>query len=402
MIHFNCPHCDKAIRVRDEAAGRKGKCLGCGATIQVPKNSVRIASPTTTEMPNAVSLEKGEGGRTKTVITEWDEEAEEWVAVKDQSLDDAIDSVLNAGEEFGGKDTTDTSGPVPLTSTLIGVTEAVCPYCDHVLEKMPGRKKKCPACTKDIYVRTRPQDKVKILVREDQLLLVEEQWSIANGTHPQFLAGQKHRKTIAEAVNITGHVDADLEGVKDKLKKALAEGLLKGMHPRDIARSIIKNVAGVGKERAASIARTESSRAHAEGQLDSMKRMGADRLKVMVEWSTSKLGVTKRGNPSPCHLCAPLEGIVLTVDEAKGMIPRHPNCMCAFLPANVGESDENQVRSAAKIRKAIEKSIIAEIPEGSNRTLAEQKELSTWPGAKREISSVRPKPMITPRNKRKK
>lgn len=85
MIHFNCPHCDKAIRVRDEAAGRKDKCLGCGETIQVPQNSLRIASPTTTEMPNAVSLEKGEGGSMKNVVlTEWDEEEQEWVLADTQ------------------------------------------------------------------------------------------------------------------------------------------------------------------------------------------------------------------------------------------------------------------------------------------------------------------------------
>lgn len=85
MIHFNCPHCDKAIRVRDEAAGRKGKCLGCVETIQVPQNSLRIASPTTTEMPNAVSLEKGEGSSMiKSVLTEWDEEEEQWVLADTQ------------------------------------------------------------------------------------------------------------------------------------------------------------------------------------------------------------------------------------------------------------------------------------------------------------------------------
>lgn len=85
MIHFNCPHCDKAIRVRDETAGRKGKCLGCGETIQVPQNSLRIASPTTTEMPNAISLDKGEGGSMiKSVVREWDEEEQEWVLADTQ------------------------------------------------------------------------------------------------------------------------------------------------------------------------------------------------------------------------------------------------------------------------------------------------------------------------------
>ena len=36
MIRFNCPHCEKSIRVKGEAAGRKGKCPGCGQTVRVP------------------------------------------------------------------------------------------------------------------------------------------------------------------------------------------------------------------------------------------------------------------------------------------------------------------------------------------------------------------------------
>ncbi|MDP3478202.1 MAG: hypothetical protein Q8R88_00420 [Desulfoprunum sp.] len=70
----------------------------------------------------------------------------------------------------------------------IGNTEPICPYCDAAIDKMPGRKKKCPSCGEFIYVRTRPSDKKKILIREDQISAVEEQWAIANGTHEQFLA----------------------------------------------------------------------------------------------------------------------------------------------------------------------------------------------------------------------
>jgi len=38
-----------------------------------------------------------------------------------------------------------------------------------------------------------------------------------------------------------------------------------------------------------------------------------------------------------CPLCQPLEGVVLSVKEARGMIPRHINCRCAWIPAGVGE-----------------------------------------------------------------
>ena len=68
-------------------------------------------------------------------------------------------------------------------------------------------------------------------------------------------------------------------------------------------------------------------RAHNEGQLEAMEGLGAEEVGVAVEWSTSGLGVTKRGYPSPCKVCAPLKGIVLSLKEAHGLLPRHPNCV---------------------------------------------------------------------------
>ncbi len=65
---------------------------------------------------------------------------------------------------------------------------------------MPGRKTKCPACGESIFVRTRPQDKARILVREDQLLIVEEQWAIANGTHEQFLVERRRHDATTAAL----------------------------------------------------------------------------------------------------------------------------------------------------------------------------------------------------------
>jgi len=79
------------------------------------------------------------------------------------------------------------SSPLPEA----GNTEPVCPYCEADLEKMPGRKKKCPNCGEFIYVRTRPSDKKKILIREDQILIIEELWAIANDTYEQFLVKRK-------------------------------------------------------------------------------------------------------------------------------------------------------------------------------------------------------------------
>jgi DNA-directed RNA polymerase subunit M/transcription elongation factor TFIIS len=80
----------------------------------------------------------------------------------------------------------------------VGNTDAVCPHCNHAMEKMPGRKKKCPHCGEFMYVRTRPGDGLRVLVTKSQAEQIEEQWSIRNGTHEAYLA-EKARAASQEA-----------------------------------------------------------------------------------------------------------------------------------------------------------------------------------------------------------
>lgn len=56
-------------------------------------------------------------------------------------------------------------------------TEPICPYCGFRLEKAPGRKKKCPSCKKDIFVRGNPNTGQKTLVREDKVAEIERKYS---------------------------------------------------------------------------------------------------------------------------------------------------------------------------------------------------------------------------------
>jgi DNA-directed RNA polymerase subunit RPC12/RpoP len=78
--------------------------------------------------------------------------------------------------------------------TQIGETDSICPYCQTRLDNMPTRKKKCPSCKEDIFVRTRPLDEKKILIKESQIDEVEKQWAIKNGDLEQYYAKIKHRE----------------------------------------------------------------------------------------------------------------------------------------------------------------------------------------------------------------
>jgi hypothetical protein len=69
--------------------------------------------------------------------------------------------------------------------------KAECPYCDGVLNKVPGAKTKCPCCKKFIFVRTRPQDEVRVVVTAEGADKIDEEWRIINGTQEMFLENQR-------------------------------------------------------------------------------------------------------------------------------------------------------------------------------------------------------------------
>ena len=102
----------------------------------------------------------------------------------------------------------------PSLDKTIGETKAICPYCETKLEKKPSRKKQCPHCENYIYKRTRPYDDAHIIIREDQIEDMEEQWAIANGSYDLFLKEKKREQKIKERLTKRyGHEpsDSDLE-----------------------------------------------------------------------------------------------------------------------------------------------------------------------------------------------
>lgn len=152
------------------------------------------------------------------------------------------------------------------------------------------------------------------------------------GTKQEFLKSAFGRPVSQERVKLlTARTYNDLQGITEamssKLSRVLTDGMIQGKSPRDVARDIDKEIDGIGRARALTMARTETIRAHAEGQLDAMEAQGIDEAGVAVEWSTSEMGVTAKGNPSPCDRCAPMAGVVLKVKESHGLIPLHPNAV---------------------------------------------------------------------------
>ncbi len=224
-----------------------------------------------------------------------------------------------------------------------------------------------------------------------------EQMGFYEGTRAEFLRSSFARPVAVEKVKLlAGRVFTDLTGVTTAMSTAitreLTDGLVQGQNPRVIARRMNKAIDGIGRRRAEMIARTEIIRAHAEGQLDAFENLGVEEVGIAAEWSTA-------GDDRVCPLCQPLEGVVMKVKEARGILPRHVNCRCTWIPANVGEDHKGQKRGRGAIEEAKGQSIKAEIPKRSKRTIAQQKSRSRWAGADKTIAKKRPRSVLEPPKK---
>jgi SPP1 gp7 family putative phage head morphogenesis protein len=229
------------------------------------------------------------------------------------------------------------------------------------------------------------------------------------GTKEEFLRSAFDRAASEDKVRLLAQrAYTDLANVTGQMatqmNRVVTDGLIRGDSPRRVATELNKTVDKIGIVRARTIARTETIRAHAEGQLDALEKLGVEELGVMVEWSTT-------GDDRVCQLCLPLEGVVMKMREARGTLPRHPNCRCAWIPANVGEQRKaSSRRSKARIERARDRSLVAESPKydpNDPRSIAQGKrkltkkerlelaqKRSKWQGADAVISKERPDAIV--------
>lgn len=125
----------------------------------------------------------------------------------------------------------------------------------------------------------------------------------------------------------------ELQGVTEAMAQAIQRELLagieQGLNPRKVARNINDRVDKIGLHRARLIARTETIRAHAEGTLTRLEQLGIEEVTAQVEFSTA-------GDDRVCERCEGLEGKVYKIEDARGVLPVHPNCRCAWLPVVAG------------------------------------------------------------------
>lgn len=154
---------------------------------------------------------------------------------------------------------------------------------------------------------------------------VEQRWVEAAFRRPIHAdrLGIAYTRTFTELQGITATMD-------QQISRVLAQGLSNGDGPLAIARAITDRVDKVGITRARMLARTEVINAHAEASLNAYTEAGLEGVEVVAEFLTAV---------DACEECLAVEAKgPYTIDEARGLIPVHPNCRCAWAPLVRGGS----------------------------------------------------------------
>jgi len=130
---------------------------------------------------------------------------------------------------------------------------------------------------------------------------------------------------------------AALEGltadIGREIARELSSGVLAGINPRDMAKTLTGVIEQRGIVRANIIARTEVVNAYAETSLDRYEQWGVQEVTAMVEFSSA-------GDDRMCSRCDMLNGSTYTTEDARGVIPVHPQCRCTWLPISYSRRKE--------------------------------------------------------------
>lgn len=128
-----------------------------------------------------------------------------------------------------------------------------------------------------------------------------------------------HQEQLAALYNRNlGALKGMTEATANQMRRELSEGLAAGDGPYDIADRLADRIDAVGITRANTIARTEIMHSHLRARATEWGRSGIQTVDLLLA-------------PDACELCLTLKaGEPYPIDEAPGLLPRHPNCRCSI------------------------------------------------------------------------
>lgn len=154
-------------------------------------------------------------------------------------------------------------------------------------------------------------------VSPPEILTLPERSIIASRGHQDALRAI-YEQVYAELKGINGVVS-------QQAIRELTDALNRQLSRDDIRIQVIDRIRAIGEHRTELLARTIIVQTHAEAMLNRLDDYGIEFVS-----GESELVYTTAGDNRVCPICEPFEGRVYTIQEARGVIPQHPNCRCGW------------------------------------------------------------------------
>ncbi len=144
------------------------------------------------------------------------------------------------------------------------------------------------------------------------------------------------QKTLSDLTTI-------VQAVRGRILSDLSILLVRGATEKDIYKSLQQTMHNIGVLRSRTVARSEVVRAQSYGLLDAFQGFGITEVKVAAETTKSftsneNVEYISSSDTKVCPLCKPFDGKVMSIQEAYGLIPIHPNCRCSFVGSSAKRS----------------------------------------------------------------
>lgn len=120
-----------------------------------------------------------------------------------------------------------------------------------------------------------------------------------------------------KGIDWSDRIWANQDALKNDVNRIMKQALLTHTNPVSQTK-LIRDRYNVTEKQARRLLRTESARVMAQQGIDNAKDLGY----TEVMWVT---------NTAACRICMPHDGKTYTLNEADGMIPQHPNCLCSWV-----------------------------------------------------------------------
>lgn len=173
-----------------------------------------------------------------------------------------------------------------------------------------------------------------------------EQSSVYAGRRLQFMKDTLNKSVGGGTLKLLSkRAFSDVSGVVEALTttmvRTFTDGMISNKDTKDIAGQLIRDIERVAVKRLKLVAAQDIVRTYNEAKLDAYTALGVKEVAVNVEWSS--------GTQRTCRVCSDLSTATFSIPDARGQLPVHVGCSCAWKMVGTPQEQTTRISSPTVI-----------------------------------------------------